>query len=73
MISADGRTVFAIVRRADGLFGYYEDQLLYDESNDVDYWSIVIDDPKSIFASIDEAERDVRSRHSLNFESAPHP
>jgi hypothetical protein len=58
--------VYAIVRRSDGFFGYYEDLFVHDDEDDFDYWQTAGGDPASIFGTVDEAERQIRGRYRLS-------
>lgn len=61
--SADGRMVFAIVKRPDGLFSYYQDYLGYDEEDDLWLWSQGDPPGDGLFGSPDEAEREIRANN----------
>lgn len=66
LIANDGRRVFSIVCRGDGLFGYYEDMLCYDDEEDVYWWSQGDRPGDGLFGSLAEAEREIRaSNHHL--------
>ena len=54
--TADGKICFAIVRRPDGLHTYYVDELLYDEEDDVSYWSRH-SNTFGVFETVDDVER----------------
>lgn len=60
--SSDGRVVIAICQRSDGLFCFYVDELEYVTEREEDFWQ-----PGSletgVFGSMDEAEREARSRY----------
>jgi len=61
ILSADGQTCIAIVKRSDGLFWCFEDILIYDKDEDVRYWSAVEGPRSGIYGTIEEAERDAQS------------
>jgi hypothetical protein len=62
LLSHDGRVCAAIVRRADGLFCFYEDHLTYDDDTGVYYWSETALPTGGLFGTADEAEQEIPSR-----------
>jgi hypothetical protein len=61
ILSADGQTCIAIVKRSDGLFWCFEDILMHDREEDVRYWSAMHGPLSGLYGTIEEAERDARS------------
>jgi hypothetical protein len=67
LTSRDGCTVFSIVRRGDGLFGYHEDVLCHDDEEDVYWWSQGDHPSDGLFGSPGEAEREIRANNAHLF------
>jgi hypothetical protein len=61
IISGDGKTCIAVVKRSDGLLWCFEDTLSWDQENDVYYWTRSSDPCSGLYESWQEAEHDVRS------------
>ncbi len=55
-----GRLCIAVVARADGLFQGLEDQLFYDDEEDVYYWNQISNGYTGLYATAEDLARDVR-------------
>jgi hypothetical protein len=62
--SEDGRLVVSIVKRPDGLFCFYADELEYVESCEEDLWQSGLLET-GLFGTPDEAEAEARSRYRM--------
>ncbi len=54
-----GRLCIAVIARADGLFQGFEDQLLYNDEEDVYYWNRISNACTGLYATAQELVRDV--------------
>lgn len=63
VVSADGKRVFAIIKRNEGLYAVSEDYLAYYEEDDLEFWLTIVGQSDGLYGSPEEAEREIRARN----------